>query len=67
MYVTEPPCPFCGHHGVHVYRLPLGGEGLASWVCFECGAYGRAHPPAGFVWPDNDPDEDDLEGPDDAQ
>jgi hypothetical protein len=62
MYVTDPPCPFCGHHGVHVYRLPLGdGPPLLSWVCFECDAYGRARAPVGFQWPDNDPDEDDLD------
>jgi hypothetical protein len=65
MLVTDPPCPFCDQRGVHAFRLPLDDDGciFATFVCYECGAYGRAYPPVGFVWPDDDPDEcDDIEG-----
>jgi predicted RNA-binding Zn-ribbon protein involved in translation (DUF1610 family) len=62
MYVTDPPCPNCGHHGVTVTRRlrVIGPANLAgvnvkfsarqtlTWHCDECGGYGTAHPP-GFV------------------
>lgn len=66
MYLTDPPCPACGHRGSYVgtqltVRGPAYVAGMMTklsatdvlvWRCASCDAYGTAHPPPGFVFDD---------------
>lgn len=68
MYVTDPPCPNCGHHGVNLTRrLQVTGPAILAgasikmsatekyvWRCGECGGYGTAHLPPDFVYRGDD-------------
>ncbi|MCP2243303.1 hypothetical protein LX86_002032 [Lentzea aerocolonigenes] len=68
VYVTDPPCPNCGHRGVIVTRrlrvtgpavlagasIKMSADEIYGWRCGVCGGYGTAHTPPGFVYREDD-------------